>query len=141
VKPHPARWRLSSRAVPLAACIASACANPHPGPDPADATQNDDPAEATLELQAHLFMKEGMGFLAQGDFFDKALWVKDGTSKLGAQANALTVERSGIGILVVSLYAHLRSLTRGRALSADSSTWSIASWRDTKEAQGARGNG
>ncbi len=60
------------------------------------------PADATLELHAHLFMKEGMGALFTGDF-NGPLAAKDWTASRRSQANPETVERSGIGILVASL--------------------------------------
>lgn len=63
------------------------------------------PEAATLELHAHLFMKEGMGLLFSGDF-NGPLAAKDWASTRRSQANPETVERSGIGILVVSLAAY-----------------------------------
>jgi microsomal dipeptidase-like Zn-dependent dipeptidase len=59
----------------------------------------------TLELHAHLFMKQGMGFAFRGSFNDP-IQAKSYQDGLSSQANPETVEKSGIGILVISLYAN-----------------------------------
>ena len=72
----------------------------HPVPPIAAALSNN-----TLELHAHLFMKEGMGFAFHGDF-NEPLQARTYEDGLSSQANPETVEASGIGILVISLYAN-----------------------------------
>ena len=59
----------------------------------------------SVELHAHLFMKEGMSWLFRGDF-EGPIRAHSWTDKLSSQTNAETLDDSGIGILVVSLYAH-----------------------------------
>jgi microsomal dipeptidase-like Zn-dependent dipeptidase len=61
--------------------------------------------DLTVELHAHLFMKEGMGWAFRGDF-DGPLQATSWKNKFSSMANPETVEASRIGILVVSLYAH-----------------------------------
>lgn len=58
-----------------------------------------------VELHSHLFMKEGMGWMATGDF-QSPLRAKDWRSRFGSQANAETLQKSGIRVIVASLYAH-----------------------------------
>jgi microsomal dipeptidase-like Zn-dependent dipeptidase len=59
----------------------------------------------TVELHAHLFMKEGMTWAFRGDFFGplKATSWKDPFS---SQANPETLENSGLSFVVAALYAH-----------------------------------
>jgi membrane dipeptidase len=63
------------------------------------------PERATLELHSHLFMKEGMGWVATGDF-EGPLQAKNWKSLFGSQANPEALERSEIGLVVATLYAH-----------------------------------
>jgi microsomal dipeptidase-like Zn-dependent dipeptidase len=58
-----------------------------------------------VELHAHLFMKEGMGWGFTGDFFGE-LRASGWSNQLSSMANPDTLERSGIGIVVAALYAH-----------------------------------
>jgi microsomal dipeptidase-like Zn-dependent dipeptidase len=60
---------------------------------------------ASVELHAHLFMKEGMGWLFSGHF-NEPLHAQSWKNSFSSQANPLTLDLSGIGILVVALYAH-----------------------------------
>lgn len=63
-----------------------------------------DPAQGSVELHSHIFMHEGMGFMFHGDF-EGPLHATDWTSRFDSQVNPETLNRSNIGILVVSLYA------------------------------------
>lgn len=63
------------------------------------------PEDAHLELHAHLFMNEGMTWLFRGDF-EGPLAADSWRDRFSSQANAEALERSGIQILVASLYAH-----------------------------------
>lgn len=59
----------------------------------------------SLELHAHLFMKQGMSWAFRGDFFGP-LRAESWRDRFSSQANSDSVQHSGIGVLVVSLYAH-----------------------------------
>src|SRR4051812_6206202 len=59
----------------------------------------------TVELHAHLFMKEGMGWLFKGDF-NGPLQAENWKSRFSSQANPETLEQSGLDIVVATLYAH-----------------------------------
>lgn len=59
----------------------------------------------TVELHAHLFMKDGMSWGFKGDF-DGPLYARDWQDRMSSQANHETLNASGIDILVVSLYAN-----------------------------------
>lgn len=61
--------------------------------------------DLSLELHAHLFMKEGMSWAFRGEFFGP-LRAESWRDRLRSQANPESVNHSGIGLLVVSLYAH-----------------------------------
>ncbi|MBN23339.1 MAG: hypothetical protein CL678_18785 [Bdellovibrionaceae bacterium] len=60
---------------------------------------------ATVDTHAHLFMKKGLTWAFNGDFFDpiQASSWKDG---LSSQANPKTLNESGASIVVISLYAN-----------------------------------
>lgn len=62
-----------------------------------------DPEKATLELHSHLFMDESMGIFFRGSFNGRlrGSW----KSRFSSQINPQALERSGIGVLVVALYA------------------------------------
>jgi len=62
-------------------------------------------AFANSELHSHLFMNEAMTWAFVGDF-EGPLRAKDWQARLSSQANTEAVQRSGLKILVVSLYAH-----------------------------------
>ncbi len=65
-----------------------------------------------IELHAHLFMKEGMGWTFRGHF-DEPLEAKSWRDGFSSQANPETLNKSNLDITVVSLYAHplfIRSL-------------------------------
>src|SRR6185503_4235676 len=63
------------------------------------------PADLSVELHAHLFMKEGMGVGFTGDFFGP-LKARDWHDQFRSMANPESLEKSGIGIVVNALYAH-----------------------------------
>ena len=101
------------------------------------------PRPQSVELHAHLFMREGMGVLASGDFFGE-LTAQDYRSRFGSQANPTTLESSDVGLVVVTAYAHplfklsLRNSVRKqlelaeRFAKENSDRWQIA--RSPKEA-------
>lgn len=64
-----------------------------------------EPEARAVELHSHLFMKEGMGWMATGDF-RSPLRAKDWKDRFASQANAETLQKSGIRVIVASLYAH-----------------------------------
>jgi microsomal dipeptidase-like Zn-dependent dipeptidase len=63
------------------------------------------PARASVELHAHLFMKDAMNWMFSGRF-DGPLRAHDYKSRFSSQANPDSVNRSGIRLLVAALYAH-----------------------------------
>ncbi len=62
-----------------------------------------DPELGTVELHSHVFMDEGLGFIFNGNFNGplKAKW----SDRFSAAINPEALDRSGISILVASLYA------------------------------------
>lgn len=58
-----------------------------------------------VELHAHLFMKEGMSWMFDGDFFGP-LRARSWTDRFSSQANPEAMERSQLKIVVAALYAH-----------------------------------
>jgi microsomal dipeptidase-like Zn-dependent dipeptidase len=60
---------------------------------------------ATLELHAHLFMKEGMTWAFSGDF-EGPLKAENWKTRFHSEANLETLDRSEIGVVVAALYAH-----------------------------------
>jgi microsomal dipeptidase-like Zn-dependent dipeptidase len=110
---------------------------------PAKLTLEDLPL--SLELHAHLFMKEGMGFGFTGDFFGP-LKARDWRDQFRSMANPESLERSGIGIVVAALYAHpmfefspresvRKQIALARRFVAEHPNWIIA--RDAGEARQA----
>lgn len=106
-------------------------------------------ASASVELHAHLFMNEGMTWAFNGGF-DGPLKARDWNDKLSSQANAESVNRSGITILVVSLYANplftldmrdsiRRQIAQTKAFARANPEWTIA--RTPDEARDARAKG
>lgn len=63
------------------------------------------PENLSVELHAHLFMDEGLGPMFNGGFFEP-LAASHWTHKLSNQTTPETVQKSNIGILVATLYAH-----------------------------------
>lgn len=99
----------------------------------------------TLELHAHLFMKEGMTWAASGNF-NGPLGAKDWKALFASQANPESLDRSGLGVVVATLYAHplftislRQSIRRQIALAerfvAEHPKWIIA--RDAEQARAA----
>lgn len=101
------------------------------------------PERATLELHSHLFMKEGMGWLATGDF-EGPLEAKDWKSLFGSQANPDSLERSEIGLVVATLYAHplltmrLKDSIRNQIVQAERFVQSHPGWIIARNAAQAR---
>lgn len=58
-----------------------------------------------VELHSHAFMKHGLTFLFRGDF-NSPLKAKSWKNLLSSKLNAETLNKSGIKIFVVALYAH-----------------------------------
>jgi len=59
-----------------------------------------------VDLHAHLFMKEALGWFFSGAFFEDEIRANHWSDRFSSQANPKTVNESGIGLLVVALYAH-----------------------------------
>src|SRR5688572_4329306 len=59
----------------------------------------------TVDLHQHPFMKTGLNWWFTGDF-DGPLRARDWRSRFSSQINPEALARSGIGVVVVSLYAH-----------------------------------
>lgn len=59
----------------------------------------------TIDLHAHLFMKQGMPLVFRGDF-EEPLHATDWEAKFSSNANADTLNASGNRIVVLALYAH-----------------------------------
>lgn len=99
----------------------------------------------TVELHAHLFMKEGMGWLFTGDF-NGPLQARDWRDRFRSTANPASLDQSGNDIVVATLYAHplftlklrdsiRRQLDQADAFVAQHPGWVIA--RDPSEARAA----
>jgi microsomal dipeptidase-like Zn-dependent dipeptidase len=100
----------------------------------ARASEND--PNGTVELHAHLFMKEGMGWGFNGGFFGP-LQATSWRDRLSSQVNPEALSKSGLSIVVASLYAHplftwslrdsIRSQIRlARKFVLNSENWIIA---------------
>ena len=59
----------------------------------------------SVELHSHLFMKPGLGWLYNGSFDEKAR-ATHWRDRLSSKATADTLQASGVGIVVVALFAH-----------------------------------
>jgi microsomal dipeptidase-like Zn-dependent dipeptidase len=98
---------------------------------------------ATLELHSHLFMKEGMGWAATGDF-DGPLRAKDWKALFASQANPEALDRSEIGLIVATLYAHplftwsLRDSIRRQIAQAEAFVAAHPHWVIARDAVAAR---
>ena len=90
----------------------------------------------TVELHAHLFMKQGLGWLFRGDF-DGPLLADDWSDRLSSKVNAASLDASGNGIVIVSLFAHpayrgdvraaiREQIARTEQFAARHPDWSIA---------------
>lgn len=62
-------------------------------------------ADALVDLHNHLFMKEGLGWLFRGSF-EEGVASDDWGDRLFNKTDAETLERSGLSVVVVSLFAH-----------------------------------
>lgn len=60
---------------------------------------------AGIDLHTHLFMKEGLGIIFNGDFFSPVK-AKNWKSRFSSQINAEAVLKSDLDLIVVALYAH-----------------------------------
>jgi membrane dipeptidase len=96
-------------AVVLAACGGAAALHAYERPrlDTAGlgATAGAQDSDLGIDLHAHLFMKPGMAALFDGGFFGP-LRATSWRSRFASQANPETLEASGLGIVVVALYAN-----------------------------------
>jgi len=59
----------------------------------------------SVDLHAHLFMKQGMGWLFRGSF-DGPIAATSWRNRLSSKVNRAALDASGNGIVVVSLFAH-----------------------------------
>jgi microsomal dipeptidase-like Zn-dependent dipeptidase len=93
-------------------------------------------AHGAVELHAHLFMKEGLSWFFSGDF-NGPLQATSWKDRFSSQANPETLEKSGLKIVVASLYAHplltlslrdsiRRQLDQAEAFVAAHPNWIIA---------------
>ena len=100
-------------------------------------------ASGTVELHAHFFMKEGMGPAFHGGF-DGPLEAVDYKDRFRSQANPETLDRSGIQIAVVALYAHslftsdLRASVRRQIAQAEAFVIAHPGWSIAKTAREAK---
>lgn len=62
-------------------------------------------ARGGVDLHAHLFMKEGMGWLFNGGFQDP-IQASNWTEGLSSQVNAEILDRTQLDIVVATIYAH-----------------------------------
>lgn len=99
--------------------------------------------EWTVELHAHLFMKEGMTWLFRGHF-DEPLRATSWKDRLSSQTNAEALEKSGIGVLVVSIYAHpwlvwsVRDSIRRQLDQIELFAFQHSNWKIARSSQEAR---
>jgi microsomal dipeptidase-like Zn-dependent dipeptidase len=108
------------------------------------------PARAdTVELHAHLFMKEGMTWAFRGDFFGP-LQATSWQDKFSSQANPEALEKSGLSIVVATLYAHplftlslrdsiRRQIALARKFALETPNWVLATEPDQAEEALAQG--
>jgi microsomal dipeptidase-like Zn-dependent dipeptidase len=105
--------------------------------------------DLSVELHAHLFMKVGLWWTFLGDF-DEPMRVSSWEDRFSSQTNAETVDKSRIGILVLSLYANPavgvnprkaihEQMNRAEKFVREHPEWVIA--RDPNEAQAALESG
>ena len=89
----------------------------------------------TVDLHAHLFMSEGLGWLFRGSF--DGVVATSWADRLSSKADAVTLEASGNSVVVVSLFAHpayvldlrasiRRQVARARQFVRDHKGWVIA---------------
>ena len=92
--------------------------------------------DLSVDLHAHLFMKPGLGWFFSGSF-DESLQADSWDDRLSSKANATTLDASGVGIMVVALFAHpayrmdVRAAVREQiaaveAFAKKSERWAIA---------------
>lgn len=144
---HTAEMK-KARSFILPCFIAMLLANPNPAQASAP-TLPPELADSSVELHAHLFMKEGLSWFFSGEFFGP-LTATNWKNRFSSQTNPETVHRSRIGVLVVALYAHpvftrslKNSIRRQIALAErfvkEHPQWIIA--RDPAEARAALAQG
>lgn len=62
--------------------------------------------DLTVELHAHLFMEEGLGFMIRGSFDDEVCAADHWTDRFSVQANLQGLRDSRVGITLLSVYVH-----------------------------------
>ena len=62
--------------------------------------------DRTVDLHAHLFMDEALGWFFHGSFADAELRADSWDDRLSSKVNAATLNDSGLGVVVVALFAH-----------------------------------
>jgi microsomal dipeptidase-like Zn-dependent dipeptidase len=125
---------LSAGPLPARANATASAPGTHAAPPPAD---------WSAELHAHLFMKEGMSWMFTGDFFGP-LRARDWSDRFRSQANPESLEQSGAGLVVATLYAHplmtlsLRDAVRRQADLAERFVREHPNWILARSADEAR---
>ena len=61
--------------------------------------------DLSLDLHSHLFMEDGLGWLFRGSF-DEPHLADSWDDRLSSKVDAQALDRSGIGLVVVALFAH-----------------------------------
>jgi microsomal dipeptidase-like Zn-dependent dipeptidase len=96
----------------------------------------DELPDLSVDLHAHLFQKPGLGWFFSGSFGEE-LVADSWDDRLSSKANHKTLDESGVGIMVVALFAHpvyrsdVRDALReqiavAKAFAAKSPVWEIA---------------
>lgn len=99
--------------------------------------------QGSVELHAHLFMKEGMTWAFRGDFFGP-LEARTYEDRLSSQANPDALDKSGLSIVVATFYANplftwsLRDSIRAQIRLARKFVLSRPDWVIATEPQQAR---
>ncbi len=131
----PGGFRVAVLVVAMLVAMAARADDPHGRADLPD---------LSVDLHAHLFMKQGLGWFFSGSFGD-ALVADSWDDRLSSKANAAALDASGVGIMVVAIFAHpiyrtdVREAVReqiaaAKALAAGSPIWEIA--KSPQEAEG-----
>lgn len=99
--------------------------------------------DRSLDLHAHLFMKEGLGWLFRGSF-DEPHLADSWDDRLSSKVDAAALDRSGIGLVVVALFAHplyvadMRASIRSQIASAKRFVAEHPDWAIAKSPRQAR---
>ena len=97
----------------------------------------------SVDLHAHLFMKQGMGWLFRGSF-EGPIAATSWRNRLSSKVNRATLDASGNGVVVVSLFAHplegrdLRASIRRQVALTEKLAAGAPGWAVARDAQQAR---